>query len=150
MIDLAPRFSGWFFLCGLPACLVATMFLKLRYIKAAGKKAGEGRSSLFWIGGTVLIVACLAAIPKAMPAIRGQYIGQLAVVMVGIFYFLGGVHYDRNFLWLGPALCACGLLVGLLPHYGWTALGVVFALGLVVPTLVPPRPPENIQQPISA
>ena len=55
--------------------------------------------------------------------------------MIGLDYFLAGVHFDRNFLWLGPVLMAGGILVGLFPQYGWTGLGVVIALGLIVPTL---------------
>jgi len=37
-------------------------------------------------------------------------------------------------------------LVGFVPHYGWAALGIVFALGLIGPTLFTPRPPEEIQE----
>jgi hypothetical protein len=89
----------------------------------------------------MLVVLCAIGMSLAIPALRGQALGQVVVVMVGLLYFLSGVHYDRNFLWLGPLVCALGLSVGFVPHYGWTALGVVFALGLVVPTLFSPKPP---------
>ena len=59
--------------------------------------------------------------------------------MIGLVYFLAGVHLDRNFLWLGPVLIVGGVLVGMAPRYGWTILGVVVALGLVVPSFFPPR-----------
>ncbi|HEX4054799.1 MAG TPA: hypothetical protein VHX86_11090 [Tepidisphaeraceae bacterium] len=140
--DFAPRYSGLFFLMGWPVCFVATVYLAHRFKKTLGVRPIRDRSKLFWLGGALLILFCVAAMSAAIPALRGQFIGQVAVVIVGIFYFLGGVHYDRSFLWLGPLLCVCGLLVGFVPHYGWTALGIVFALGLIVPTLFTPRPPE--------
>ena len=54
--------------------------------------------------------------------------------MIGLVYFLAGVHFDRQFLWLGPVLMIGGVVVGLVPHYGWTCLGAIIAIGLVVPT----------------
>jgi hypothetical protein len=79
------------------------------------------------------------ALSAVIPGLRGTVGGQLIVVMIGLVYFLAGVHFDRNLLWLGPVLVAGGVLVGLVPRYGWTGLGVVIAAGLVIPTLFPPR-----------
>jgi len=151
--DFAPRAAGAFSSIGFFVCFASSAYVGYRYKKSEGVKPVRDRSGLFWWGGTALIVLCLIAMPETMPALRAttypllsQFLGQLAVIMVGIFYFLGGVHYDRNFLWLGPILCACGLIVGLVPHYGWTALGIVFALGLIGPTLFAPRPPAELPQ----
>ena len=52
------------------------------------------------------------------------------------------VWVDANMLWLGPVLMVGGVVVGFVPHYGWTSLGVVIALGLVVPTLLQGRQPR--------
>jgi hypothetical protein len=54
--------------------------------------------------------------------------------MIGVVYYLAGVHMDRWFLVLGPILMIGGVVVGLVPHYGWTMLGAVIALGLIAPT----------------
>jgi hypothetical protein len=146
LIDFAPRYSGTVFLAGWPICFAASAYLGYRFKKTLGVKPARDRSRLFWGGGGLLVLFCAMAMAMTIPAMRGQILGQVVVVMVGIYYFLGGVHYDRNFLWLGPLLCVCGLLVGFVPHYGWTALGIVFALGLVIPTLFKPRVPEMTVQ----
>ncbi len=150
LADFAPRYSGIVSLVGLPICVAISAYLGYRFKKSLGVRPSRDRSRLFWLGGLVLIVFCLAGMANAIPAMRGQILGQVAVIIIGIFYFLGGVHYDRNFLWLGPVLCVCGLLVGFVPHYGWTALGIVFALGLVIPTLFTPRLPETSRESIPA
>ena len=144
LIDLAPRYAGPFFMVGTVVCLAATVILAHRFKKVSGVRTKRDRSGLFWVGGAILIIFCSAGISIVIPHMNGQVCGQITVILVGLFYFLGGVHYDRNFLWLGPILCACGVFVGLVPHYGWTALGVVFALGLIGPTLFTPRPPKEI------
>jgi hypothetical protein len=61
-------------------------------------------------------------------------VGQYIALTIGIIYFLGGVHFDRNFLWLGPLLMAGAIAITYVPHYGWTTLGALVALGLVAPT----------------
>ncbi len=146
LIDFAPKyhpafsFGGWIF------CFAASAYFGYRFKKSLGVRPAHDHSQLFWLGGALLILLCIVAMSAAIPALRGQLLGQIGVVMVGIFYFLGGVHYDRNFMWLGPLLCACGVLVGFVPHYGWTALGVVLFLGLIVPTLFTPRLSEITQE----
>jgi hypothetical protein len=145
LVDFAPRYSGPFFSIGWLVCMVLTLYFVYRYKKSTGVKSGGHRSSLFWLGGSTLIILSLIGLSITNSNLRGEASGQLAVVLIGIFYYLGGVHYDRNFLWLGPVLCVGGILVGIVPHYGWTALGIVFALGLMGPTLFVPRPPEEIQ-----
>lgn len=68
------------------------------------------------------------------------------VVMIGLVYFLWGVHYQRYFSFLGIVVMAGGVLVGQIHHFGWTLLGAVISLGLILPTLIAPRmkvvPPE--------
>jgi hypothetical protein len=146
LMDFAPRYSEPFFTLGIIVCVAATIFLMRRYKKLAGVRPKHDRSELFWWGGTALIIFCSIGISIIIPHVSRQASGQITVMLVGILYFLSGVHYDRNFLWLGPTLCVCAILVGFVPHYGWAALGIVFALGLIGPTLFTPRPPEEIQE----
>jgi hypothetical protein len=146
LMDFAPRYAGPFFALGIIVGVAATLFLKRRYKNLAGVRPKRDRSNLFWWGGLALIILCSIGISIVIPHMTAKASGQITVILVGLFYFLAGVHYDRNFLWLGPFLCVAGVLVGFVPHYGWTALGIVFALGLVGPTLFTPRPPKEIQE----
>jgi len=141
MLDFAPRMAGWWFLvAGIVGGVLSTVLAR-RAAKLHGEyDRGEARrSALHWAGGILLAIGSAIALAAVIPALRGTAMGQLIVVMIGLVYFLSGVHYDPNFLWLGPVLIVGGVLVGLAPRYGWTSLGVVIALGLVVPTLFPPR-----------
>ena len=60
---------------------------------------------------------------SCVPTFRGPVTGQVCVVLFGMIYFLAGIHLDRSFLWLGPILIVGGIVVGLVPRYGWTGAG---------------------------
>jgi len=141
MIDFAPRWSGWFFMVGGIAGGVISAMLGRRMQRQLGEidRQDARRATLHFMGGILLAIVFSFALALVSPPLRSPLFGQVLVVMIGLVYFLAGVHFDRNFLWLGPLVMAGGVLVGLVPSYGWTALGIVIALGLVVPTLLPTR-----------
>jgi hypothetical protein len=106
---------------------------------------------LHWGAGILLAVESAFALAAVIPDLRGSHGAQVLVVMIGIVYFLAGVHFERHYLWLGPVVIAGGVLVGFVPRFGWTALGAVIAIGLVVPTFFPlrsenptPAPPTSV------
>jgi hypothetical protein len=144
LIDFAPNVSGWFFMIGGIAGGVLSALLGKRAQHQLGEvdRDDAKRKGLHFMGGIVLAVLFSFALAAVSPPLRSTLVGQVLVIMIGLVYFLAGVHFDRNFLWLGPLVMAGGVLVGLVPRYGWTALGVVIALGLVVPTLLPARGAE--------
>jgi hypothetical protein len=153
LLDVSPRAAGWFFAVGGVLGGVASAVIARRAAREAGEydRAEARRSLLHWAGGGVLAVATPFALAAVIPALRGPAGGQLIAVNFGLVYFLAGAHFDRNFLWLGLVLIVGGVLVGLAPRYGWTTLGIIVALGLVVPTLFPPRrAPAPPQQPLFA
>ena len=145
LLDLAPRAANWFFMIAGIAGGIVSGIIGRRASEQAGEfdRAQGRREALHWILGILLAIASVIALAIVIPSIRGQTAGQLVAVMIGLVYFLAGVHFDRNFLWLGPVLMAGGIVVGMIPRYGWTSLGIVVALGLVVPTLLPRRPPPT-------
>jgi len=141
LIDLSPRSANWFFLIGGIAGAIISAIIGRRASQQAGEiaRADGRREGLHWILGVLLAIASTIALAIVLK-LPGQIAGQLVVVMIGLVYFLAGVHFDRNFLWLGPILMAGGVVVGLIPRYGWTSLGIIVALGLALPTLFPRRP----------
>jgi hypothetical protein len=148
LLDLAPRAAGWFFMVGGVVGGIISAILGRRAARDAGEydRDEARRETLHWLGGILLALASAFAMATVVPALRGPAGGQLIAVMIGLVYFLAGVHFDRNFLWLGPVLIVGGVLVGMAPRYGWTTLGVVVALGLVVPSFFPPRRAATPQQ----
>jgi hypothetical protein len=141
LLDSAPHVAPWFLLLGGMAGGVVSGWVARRYARQTGEvdRARDRRRNLHYGGGIALSMVSAFALAAVIPALRGPGAGQLVVVMIGLVYFLAGIHFDANMLWLGPVLIAGGVLVGLVPRYGWTGLGIVIALGLVVPTLLPAR-----------
>jgi len=143
LLDVAPAIGGWFLMVGGILGGVLSGWLGARTARAAGEadRAEALRHLLHW-GGT--FIAILAAIGLGVSVgAQGQVIGQMITLVVGTAYLLAGAHFDRLFLWLGLLLLAGAIAVGYLPGYGWTALGVPLAAGLIVPSLLRRRPAEE-------
>jgi hypothetical protein len=58
----------------------------------------------------------------------------------GIVYFLAGVHFDRRWLWPGLVMIVGAGVLTYVTHFGWTTLGVLLFIALIVGFSLPPRP----------
>ena len=141
LLDVAPQWAGWFFMFGGFGGGLLCMVFGKRHDKQSGEvdRAMGRRAALHWGGGILLAFLATFALATAIPVLRGNNGAQVLVVMIGMVYFLAGVHFERHYLWLGPVLIAGGVLVGFFPHHGWTGLGAVIAAGLVIPTFFQSR-----------
>ena len=141
LLDVNAQWAGWFFMVGGVVLGVGCWFVG----KAQTLREGEydrAESTRIWLHWFSIVLAIAGVIALAVTrGLQGTIVGQLIVLAVGLIYFLGGVHFDRNLLWLGPVMMAGGIAIGYVPHYGWTALGLVIGLGLTVPTLLRARRP---------
>ena len=147
LLDVSPAWACWFFAVGGVAMWGIMALVSRREVRKEGEYDRKYllRIKLHWGGGIAVAAGACVALAMGIPALRGPAFGQVMVVMIGVVYFLGGVHFDRQFLWLGPVLIIGGACVGFVPHHGWTALGVVIALGLVVPTFFKRRADQENQ-----
>jgi hypothetical protein len=134
LLDVNPNWASLFFLVGGLAMAVIFPILGRRMSRQEGEfdRAEVIRINLHWLS-ILLAIAGVIGLGIARH-VDGQTIGQFIALTIGLIYFLGGVHFDRNLLWLGPLLMAGAIAITYVPHYGWTALGALVALGLVVPT----------------
>jgi hypothetical protein len=140
MIDLAPRWAGLFFCIGGIGGGLVTGALSKKYAKVAGviDRTQWRRRMLHWFVGFLIIFAAVFGLACVIPALRGIAGSQVIVVMIGILWYMAGVYgtpNERYMLWAGPALMLGGILVSLVPHYGWTALGVLIAACMLRPLL---------------
>src|SRR5207237_4051162 len=97
------------------------------------------RAKLHWMLVFILAIAIPIALAITNPAFQGIASGQLVAINFGIVYFFWGVHFERQFLWLGGLLIVGGIVVRFIPHYPWSCLGVVVAAGLVISTFFPAK-----------
>jgi len=141
LMDVRIAWAGPFFAVG--GCIggLLSWWIGRGYSRKSGEwdRATAMRGMLHFGGGIIaafIFTMCLAMTIESLRSTRGS---QVFVVMIGLVYFLWGVHYQRHFMLLGLIVMAGGAVVGLIPHYGWTMLGIVISLGLVLPTLIPWR-----------
>jgi hypothetical protein len=141
LIDANEHWANWFFLLAWFPAAAATGIAKHFWIRKYGERndAVDRKARLHFMFGGLLSVAAVIGLACCVPSFRGPMTGQVVVVLFGMVYFLAGVHLDRSFLWLGPVLIVGGIVVGLVPHYGWSALGVVIALGLCAAAIIGSR-----------
>jgi hypothetical protein len=142
LIDFAPHYANAFFgIAWIPAAIVSGILVRrAKAIRGEVNRAFHGKLLMHWLGGCVLAVACSIGLALAIPDLqKGIASGQVSLVLIGMVYFLAGVHIDRSFLVLGPIVMICGIVVGFIPHYGFTIVGVIFALGLVLAGLAASR-----------
>lgn len=119
LIDLAPGRVGLYWSIASPAGFLLSAWLGWKHARDAGQEsARDGRSHMLHWGG--LVVAIFLLYPLiAQNALQGKAIAQVIILFVALAYFLAGVHLAPPLKWAAAA----------------TALGVLFALGLIVSAL---------------
>lgn len=134
LLDFNPAWASLFFAVAGVGMGILFSILGRRMSRREGEFDSDEvlRLNLHWLS-ILLAIAGVIALGIARH-VEGQTIGQFIALTIGLVYFLGGVHFDRNLLWLGPAMMVGAIAITYVPHYGWTALGALIALGLVVPT----------------
>lgn len=140
-LDFNPRDAGIFFAIAGFAGGILSWIIGKSYARRHGQsdRSMAIRATAHFAGGILLAGIFCVALANFIEPLRSTKGSQVFVVMIGLVYFLWGVNQDRYFLFLGPILMLGGVLVGLIPHYGWTSLGAVIALGLIAPTFFHPH-----------
>jgi hypothetical protein len=141
LLDVNAHWANWFFLLAWFPAGAATGIAKHFWIRKHGEVDAvmSRKHKLHFQVGGMLAVAAVIGLACCAPGFRGEITGQVCVILFGMIYFLAGVHLDRSFLWLGPVLIVGGIVVGFVPHYGWSALGVVISGGLCAAAMINAR-----------
>lgn len=135
LIDFAPERVGLYWSIASPVGFLVSAWLGWRHARDAGQEsARDGRSHMLHWGG--LVVAIFLLYPLiAQSALQGKAIAQVILLVVALGYFLAGVHLVPALRWAAAAMAAGYLATITLDGFAWTALGVLFALGLIVSAL---------------
>ena len=132
MIDFAPKWVWLFWMIAGPLGGLLSGYLGC---KAGANKGQMDREigikhALHWSG--MLVFIFLAVLLGIMGIVQGVVISQVILLLVALGWWTAGVHFDRNFLWLG-GMMALGFLGTLfLDKYAWTALGTLLGVTLVI------------------
>ena len=140
LMDFRTQFAGPFFAIGGIVGGILSAILGRMHARKVGEQdlTTYFRALLHFGGGIAVAAAGAIALGAFIGSIPDMQVAQVFVVMIGLVYFLWGVHYQRYFMFLGPIVMAGGVLVGQIHHFGWTILGAVISLGLILPTLIAP------------
>lgn len=131
LIDFAPERVSLYWMIAAPVGFVFSAWLGWRQARIVGQEsAREGsRHMLHW--GALLAAIFLLAPLIAQGALQGETIAQVILVIVALGYFLAGVHLAPALRWAALAMAIGYVVTVTIDGFAWTALGVLFAVGLI-------------------
>ena len=132
LTDFAPERVPIFWSIAGPGGFLASMWLGWRSARAAGVESRRDANAhmLHW-GGMLMAIFLLVPLAATGP-LSGEAMGQVALVIVALGYFLAGVHIARPFAWIAPLVAVGYALTFVLDAWAWTITGALVAVGLVV------------------
>ena len=132
LIDFAPENVGLYWIVAAPIGFLLSMWMGARQARTAGQlSAREGRGQMLHWGA--LMVAIFLLYPLiARGSLQGETIAQVILLLVALAYFLAGVHLMPALKWAALAMALGYIVTVTVDGFAWTALGVLFAVGLVI------------------
>jgi hypothetical protein len=86
------------------------------------------------------MLAILLAVPLGVTgAIPWPVLSRVFLLIVALAYFLAGVHLERPLKWVGLLMMAGYVGLFFIPAYGWTLVGILVSLSLIVSGLLERR-----------
>lgn len=142
LLDFNLRAAMWMFALVAPLLGVASGVIGALHGRRQGevdKRVGY-LHALHW--GTIFLAMLPLTVLAAKHRVSGEGVGQVATLIVGVVYFLGGVHFDRRWMPSGLLMILGSAAITFVPRYPWTILGAVVCLAIVLPSLLPNRSNE--------
>lgn len=132
MVDFAREHVGLYWLIAAPLGLVASAILGYRSgVERGERDAATGRKYLLHWGS--LLVAIVLTLPMVFTGdITWPAMARVFLILIGLVYFLAGIHLDKRMLFVGLLIFAGYVALLFSPPYGWTWAGAVVALALFV------------------
>jgi len=132
MVDFAPRYVGFFWMAAGPLGGIFSGILGCRHSRERGQVRSDVgmRHMLHWSG--MLVLVGLATLLAVKGHLDSPTLSKVILLIVTYGWWTAGVHFDRNFLFLGGVMAAGFVMILFYPHYAWTALGAVIAIVLSI------------------
>ncbi|MBT9160565.1 MAG: hypothetical protein AAGB97_05905 [Dehalococcoidia bacterium] len=136
LVDFAPRHVGLYWSIAAPLGFLTSCFLGWRHSRRQGQMHRDLgiRYGLHMFG--MMVVIFLAAILGVIGAVCWQELSKLILLIIGLSYFLAGLHLERPLLWIGILMMVGYLALFVIPAYGWTFIGALVAVALVSTGLI--------------
>ena len=132
LVDFAPRRVGLFWIVAGPLGGVASAFLGMRHARKIGQLSREEGIRHAWHWGG-LMLAILLAVPLGVTgAVDWSILSRIFLLLIGLTYYLAGVHMERPLLWAGALMLAGYVALFFRPDYGWTLTGALVAASLLL------------------
>jgi len=130
MVDFFPNWVGFYWMLAGPVGGLLSGFLGCRAGISKGQMDREvgTKHALHW--GGMLVLICLAVLLAVRGFIQGAVLSQVILLVVTFGWWTAGVHFDRNFLWLGMVLAAGFVGTLFFSRFVWTAMGILLAASL--------------------
>ena len=136
MVDFAPKSAGLYWAFAGPIGFLASAFLGWWSSRRHGQVSRSEGLKYFVHWGALLIAIALSGALAATKQITGEGLGALILLLLAVFYFLGGLHLERRMGWIS-LVPACGyILVLFVSAHVWTVIGAALALSLVIAAFV--------------
>lgn len=129
--DFQPEIVGTYWLVAGIGGFLLSAFLGRRAAGSSGAVSRRWgmRQGMHWL--TLLASLALSALPVLVGRWTWDDFAVQALLVIGVVYFLAGVHLDRPLLGVGAALLVGYPLVLLAPGPAWTLTGILVAVALV-------------------
>lgn len=132
LIDLDPERVGIYWIVAGPAGFLISMWLGWRQGRAVGQQSARDSRAHIAHWGALLITIFLLTPLIASGSLRGEAIAQVIILILALVYFLASIHMAPALKWAALAMALGYVVTVTMDRFAWTALGVLFAVGLVV------------------
>jgi len=132
LLDLGPTLAGPFWVVASPVGFLASVWAGRRAARRSGvrDRASARRSLLHWAG---LLAALALLVPLVRSgALAGSAVGQVALLLVAVGYWLDGVHDLPANRWVAVVLAAGYLASFVVQRHVWLLVGSAVAGALIV------------------
>jgi hypothetical protein len=131
LVDLAPEYTGWFWMVAGPVGGILSGIIGHRYSLARGQlnRTDGIRHALHWSG--MLMAVGFTVLLAVRSGMSGTDLSRMILIVITFGWWCAGVHFDRAFLTLGAIMGLGFLATMFIAKYVWLGLAIVLAAELV-------------------
>jgi len=135
LFDHDPRAGGVFWSIAGPLGGIASYLIGRAWSRRSGQRSRRiaRYHALHWTGmlGAIFLAVMLAA----NRGMSDATLTRIILLILAFGYYTAGIYLDRRILWNGLLLAGCFVAMLVFTGLGWTFVGILLALSLVLSSL---------------